>query len=260
MAVSTRSTEVANDLERRIRSDEFPAHERLPSLAALAEEYGVAGSTITTALKMLARKNLVTSVRSYGAIVEDWRRPRQIRRNRIAHKDENGYYFDEVAKTWVPSEPASRVTWEPVQEYIADLLGIEYGSEVLIRERAIGEEFQVSPTRRIVNVQQVCSTTVPADIAREHDLAREDTGRGGVLYRLEEIYGPMIFKDVSYARMPTKREVEILQLGSGDTPVLGLATVGSEKGTGRVLVVNDVRMDGRRWFSEHPLNRSASAK
>lgn len=262
MSRYTRTNEIADDLERRIRQDEFEPHTNLPSLATLGSEYKASEGTIVGAIKVLARKGFVTSVRAYGTVVLDWRRPRQTRRCRKVYKDDRGFYFDEVAKSWQPIDPASRVTWESADGYIADLLGIEYGSEVLIRERAIGEPVEIAPGRRHITPQQVCSTTVPGDIAREHDLGRENTGQGGVLFRLEEIYGDLEFKDVSYARMPTAREVEVLQLGSGDTPVLGLATVVTAKvnGESRVVVVNDVRMDGRRWFSEHPLKKPTTRK
>lgn len=260
MSKPTRAVDIAAALEGRIRSGEFPPNTTIPKIADLAETYGSAENTVASAVRILARKGLVTSVRAYGTVVLDWRRPRQIRRSRAVYRDERGYYFDEIAKTWEPVKSASDVIWEPAQDYMADLLGVEYGSEVLIRRRAIGEPVELSPGRVIVNAQQVCDTTVPADIAREHDLGRADTGPGGVLCRLEEIYGEMEFRDVSYARMPTKAEVEILKLGGGDTPVLGLAVVGYDKSTGQVLVVNDVRMDGRRWFSEHPLDRADNAR
>lgn len=259
MAVSTRSTKVAEDIERRIRSDEFAPHERLPSLTVLSEEYSAAGSTITSALKMLARKGLVTSVRSYGTVVRDWRRPRQVRRRRAVYRDERGYYFDHLAQNWDATGPA-RIGWEPADDYVADLLGIESGSEVLIRERIVGEEIELAPGRRHINPQQVSKTVVPADIARPLDLGRTDTGPGGVLWRIEDEYGLFAsFEDVTYTRLPTKDEAAHLQLGAGDTPVLITAVVMSDS-TGRALVVNNYVMDGRKWMSGHPLKRTSSTR
>jgi DNA-binding GntR family transcriptional regulator len=258
MSNPVRAADVARALEQRIRKNEFEPHERLPSIAALAEEYAIAQNTAHTAIKILARKGLVTSVRSYGTVVRDWRRPRQVRRSRAVYRDDRGFFFDQAAQDWVPATPASRIAWEPAGDYIAELLGIEPGSEVLIRERVTGDEVELAPGRRHITPQQVCSTTVPADIAREHNLGRPNTGAGGVLCRLEEAYGPLTFRDVAYARFPSEQEIDLLQLGGVDTPILGIAVVATAS-DGRVVVVNDVRMDGRRWMVEHPLKRSASA-
>ncbi len=260
MGRSTKIGDIAADLERRIRSDEFPANSHLPSTGALGEHYDAADGTITAAVKILARKGLVTPVRSYGTVVLDWRRPRQVRRKRAVYKDDVGYYFDQIAKGWRPPPGAkSVVTWEPASDHLAELLNIPAGSEVLIRERVVGDEVDMGPGRKHINVQQVVSTVVPADIARPLDLGREDTGQGGVLARLEEAYGQCHFEDVCYSRFPTKAEAATLQLGSGDAPILGIAVVMSDD-NGRVVAVNDCRLDGRRWMVGHSLKRSTSAR
>lgn len=256
MSKSVKASDVAADLERRIRAGEFAAHERLPTVAALAVEYATAQNTAHTAVKALARKGLVTSVRSYGTVVRDWRRPRQVRRRRAVYRDEQGFYFDPLAKDWKATGP-SRIAWEPAEDYVAELLGIDIGDEVLVRERVSGDEVELSPGRRHITPQQVCSTTVPADIARQLGLDAEDTGPGGVLCRVEEAFGPVSFDDVTYVRFPTKAEVEQLQLG-GDTPILGIAVTLVDT-SGRVVACNDYRMDGRRWMISHPLKRTRSA-
>jgi GntR family transcriptional regulator len=256
-----KATDIAQELERRIRSGDYAPGERLPTVAAIAEEFATAHNTAHAAIRTLARKGMVTSVRSYGTVVQDWRRPRQIRRARAVHKDEHGFYFDQVAKTWVRATPKSRVTWEPVSDEIADLLGIEYDAEVLIREMVTGEQVQVSPGRTQVNPKQICSTTVPADIAREHDLGRENTGTGGVLFRLEEAYDRLSFSDTTFTRLTTKREAELLQLGGEDIWLLVSVTkvTANVGGQSRVVAVNNVRMDGRAWAIEHNLRTTASA-
>ena len=258
MSEKTRSAEVAADLERRIRDDEWRPHERLPTLAALTEEYSASASTVTTALKSLARKGLITLVRSYGTVVLDWRRPRQVRRKRAVYHDERGYYFDHIAKNWQATGP-SVITWEPASDHLAELLAIPTGSEVLVRERTVGDEVDLGPGKTHINVQQISSTVVPGDIARELDLGRKDTGADGVLGRLEEAHGSLHFEDVTYARFPTKTEAAALQLGSGEAPILGIAVVISD-GSGRVLAVNDYRLDGRKWMVGHSLKRSTSAR
>jgi GntR family transcriptional regulator len=262
-----RAADVAKDLERRIRENEFAPHERLPTVAALAEEYRTAQNTAHAAVKILARKGLVTSVRSYGTIVSDWRRPRQIRRKRAVYADERGYYFDMLAKEWNATEP-SRIAWEPVATHLADLLGIEEGAEVLIRQRLVGDIIELAPGRKHLSPQQVSTTVIPADIARPLKLDRKDTGMTGALGLLEkwlqeDAKDPekrLHFEDVTYARFPTEAETAALQLGA-DVPALGIAVlVVDPRPGGRVLAVNDYVMDGRRWMVGHSLTRTASAR
>lgn len=257
MSKNTRIAEIAADLERRIYADEFPVSEKLPATRTLGKQYVAAEGTIAAAVRVLVRKGLVTPVRSYGTVVRDWRRPRQVRRQRGVYRDSAGFYFDHTAQAWAPTAHASRVSWEPATDYVAELLGIDPGQEVLIRERVVGEETELAPGRKHVSPQQICSTTVPADIAREHDLGRADTGPGGVLVRLAEALGGLDFEDVTYSRFATKHEIQSLNLGGGEVPVLGIATTGIDP-AGRVVVVNDVRMDGRRWMIGHRLQQNAT--
>ncbi len=264
MSAAKKANTVAEELERRIRAGEYAPGEKLPTVAELSEQFGTAKNTAHTAIRTLVRKGMAVTYSSVGTLVLDWRRPRQIRRARAVYKDDEGFYFDEVAKPWVRVTPKSRVTWEPVEDEIADHLGIPYGSEVLIREVAIGERVEIAPGRTQVNPKQVCSTTVPADIAREHDLGRDDTGPGGILCRLEEVYGKgkLRFTDVTYARLPSEREVEILQLGGRDVVILvNLVKVTAPvDGSQRVVAINNTRMDGRHWSIEHELRYTSSAK
>jgi len=57
---------VLADLRKRIERGEWQADDRLPSVAALANHYGVARRTVTRALETLADDGLVIIVRSWG--------------------------------------------------------------------------------------------------------------------------------------------------------------------------------------------------
>lgn len=265
MSAAKKSNQVAEELERRIRAGVYAPGEKLPTVAELAEEFQTAKNTAHTAIRTLVRKGMAVTYTSVGTLVLDWRRPRQIRRARAVYKDDEGFYFDEVAKPWVRVTPKSRVSWETVENEVADHFGIPYGSEVLVREIAIGEQVEIAPGRMQVNPKQVCSTTVPADIAREYDLGREDTGKGGVLCRLEEAFkedGRVRFTDVTYARLPTDHEVEVLQLGGRDVVILVnlVKMTATVDGVPRVVAINNTRMDGRHWSIEHELRVTSSAK
>lgn len=60
---------VADDLRRRIQSGEWPPGAALPSLSALADEYGVSTSTAGKATRALVDEGLAESARGWGTFV-----------------------------------------------------------------------------------------------------------------------------------------------------------------------------------------------
>ncbi|HUZ52739.1 MAG TPA: winged helix-turn-helix domain-containing protein [Streptosporangiaceae bacterium] len=57
---------VAADLRRRIGAGEWKSGEALPTVAGLAEHYGVSRATVTRVLRMLADEGLVRVVPRWG--------------------------------------------------------------------------------------------------------------------------------------------------------------------------------------------------
>lgn len=64
-----RYVQLADDLERRIRSGEFPHDARLPRREDLAAEYGVGEMTVRRALRELAERGMVRPMPSVGTVV-----------------------------------------------------------------------------------------------------------------------------------------------------------------------------------------------
>jgi len=60
------SRRVEAALRARINAGEWQPQERLPSVAQLASEYGVARSTVVAALRRIEADGLVTIVRNWG--------------------------------------------------------------------------------------------------------------------------------------------------------------------------------------------------
>jgi GntR family transcriptional regulator len=60
------SQRVEAALRARVSKGEWRSQERLPSVAHLATEYGVARSTVVSALRRLEADGLVTIVRNWG--------------------------------------------------------------------------------------------------------------------------------------------------------------------------------------------------
>ncbi len=57
---------VAADLRRRIAAGEWAVDEALPTVAALADHYGVSKATVTRTLRILADEGLVRVVPRWG--------------------------------------------------------------------------------------------------------------------------------------------------------------------------------------------------
>jgi DNA-binding GntR family transcriptional regulator len=57
---------VAADLRRRLAAGEWPPGGALPTVAALAEHYGVSKATVTRTLRILADEGLVRVVPRWG--------------------------------------------------------------------------------------------------------------------------------------------------------------------------------------------------
>jgi DNA-binding GntR family transcriptional regulator len=60
------SVRVEQDLRRRIDAEEWDHGQALPTVARLAQEYGVGKGTINKVLRKLADEGLVRIVRSWG--------------------------------------------------------------------------------------------------------------------------------------------------------------------------------------------------
>ena len=60
------SRRVEADLRRRIEADEWASGQALPSIALLAEHYGVSRATVAKALRRMADDGLVEVVPQWG--------------------------------------------------------------------------------------------------------------------------------------------------------------------------------------------------
>jgi DNA-binding GntR family transcriptional regulator len=65
----TLNAQVKADVVRRIGTGEYPVGEKIPSLRALAEQYGVAELTVHAAVKELQHEGVLESVAGRGTFV-----------------------------------------------------------------------------------------------------------------------------------------------------------------------------------------------
>jgi GntR family transcriptional regulator len=205
--------------------------------------YEASRDTIRKAVAQLTAEGLLEPRRRRGTMVRERPRRHRLTRSRTVYRDEIGYFFDLVAQPWRALEPPE-VGRGPVPFDVADLLDVEPGSEVVIRDRLMGDPATREPA-------QLATTYIPAALADEFPvLAGKDTGPGGIYDRMEDAgYGPIQWEEA----ISTPREARRLHLPSG-VALLRVIRLASSP-DGRPLEVNDTRMDGepvRRRLPDHP--------
>jgi GntR family transcriptional regulator len=169
----------------------------------------------------------------------------------MVYRDEIGYYFDQAAQPWRALQQPT-VTRGPAPYDVAALLGIAPGSEVVIRDRVMGDPATGQPT-------QLATSYIPAALAAGLPvLAGTDTGPGGIYDRLEDAgHGPIRWTEAITARMPTADEARLLRLPPG-VPLLRTLRLAASP-AGRLLEVNDTRLNAEQWEVGYRITRHATA-
>lgn len=251
MPVSYR--EIAADLRQQISEGRYVPGDKLPMLTELQTQYGAGYQTVRSAIALLEQEGLVVAVRRRGTIVRERPEKRRITRSRQVFRDEIGYFFDQTAQQWAALETPT-LRWGVVPVDLAALMGLRAGSEVLIRDRVMGDPETRTP-------KQLATSYLPASIARGTRLADADTGRGGIYDRLEEMgHRPLRWSEGVSARMPSPEEAEALNLPADvGVPLLRVVRVTSSP-TGEVVELNDTRMSAEEFEIGYSIRRHTSAR
>ncbi|MGW5647230.1 GntR family transcriptional regulator [Saccharopolyspora sp. NPDC003752] len=238
MSAAAKYQEIAATLRSQIDRGELSVGDQLPTEQALQDRFDASRTTVRQALKELRDAGLVQMRHGVGVFVAP---PKVVRRldsrERLskARREANKAAFlaEAAAQGFAPSSSV-RVWFEPAQDY-AELLGVEEGSELCVRDRVMSADDQ--PVMLAVS-------RLPREITRGTALEEVETGSGGVFARLEEQgYEITGHEEIVSARMPDANERKLLGLGS--CPVL---TVRRRTWSGdRVVEVNDMVMSGESY-------------
>ena len=136
--------EIADDLRRDILAGRYEVGDTIPKITELAERYDAAYQTVHSAITQLEQEGLVVAVRRKGTVVRAHPdRTSRIVRGRQVERDELGYYSGPEVQHWRavphPDGEKTRVTTAPVPMDIADVLGVEVGTELTVRRRIVGD-------------------------------------------------------------------------------------------------------------------------
>jgi GntR family transcriptional regulator len=248
--------QIAASLRTQIQRGELQPGDRLPSMEQLARDYSVNRQTARQALNQLKAEGLAESPGGRAGTVVRQRPTQRLMRSRSIERDHLGYYSGPTVQHWRTIQGLGpTVGNKPVPADIAELLGVDPGVSVLIRERANGDPEQ--PKYR-----QLTASWFHPSIVEDVPVLTGSTGLGGSYDRIEEWAGqPLYWEEEVTAATPSPDEAEALLLPPG-VPMLRILRIAS-LGRGRkqrVVEVQDIRMSGELFGVRYPLQRRGAAR
>ncbi|HEX6969725.1 MAG TPA: GntR family transcriptional regulator [Micromonosporaceae bacterium] len=205
--------QIAGELRARIRRGDWGPGERLPSIPAIAEMFGVAKQTVQRAIDQLRVEGTLITKPGSGTYVRGTRR----RLNRLArgrYGSRRGYHADLAARYRQHLLHAGRA---PAPPEVADAFGVPDGSELVVRRYLVRtDDVPVEIGASWFRIADAGGTGLEQTVAFGRPLYQE----------VEEVTGRRYVTAVDQlsARQPTREEAELLRIRP-DTPVLHLLHV-----------------------------------
>lgn len=212
--------QIAAALRTQIRRGDWAPGERLPSIPAIAQLYGVAKQTVQRAVDQLRVEGVLITRPGSGTFVRGTRR-RLNRLSRGRYGAHRGYHADLANRYRQQLLSAGRA---PAPAEVADVFGVPDGTELVVRRHLV--TVRAGAGGEDAPVELGASWLLTRD-AGGTDLERM-TSFGRPLYQeIEEVTGRryVTARDQLTARLPSREEAELLAVRP-DTPVLHLLHVG----------------------------------
>jgi DNA-binding GntR family transcriptional regulator len=200
---------VAAELRREIQDGVYPPGGQLPSEAQLVERFRVSQPTVRAAISVLRAEGLVESIHGRGTFVRERRRLQRVSRNRYGRARADEQLLTSHLRHEIPFAGPARVP-----EEIAELMGVEPGSEVIVRQRTLYDRQTNQP------VELGASYLLPAYAAGTY-LEQPTVVPKALFLCVEELTGRRYTKarDRFTARMPNVYEATTFGISPGN-PVL----------------------------------------
>jgi GntR family transcriptional regulator len=202
--------QIAAQLRDRIRRGEWAPGERLPSIPAIAGEYGVAKQTVQRTIDQLRVEGVLITRPGSGTFVRGTKR-RLNRLSRGRYGAQRGYHADLAARY---RQHLTEVGRAPAPPDVAEAFGVSPGADLVVRRHLVRASD--------VPVEVGASWLRPADAAGSA-LERAEVFDRPLYQEVEEATGRRYTSatDQITARLPSRDEAELLQIRP-DTPVLVL--------------------------------------
>ncbi|MGH3360495.1 MAG: GntR family transcriptional regulator, partial [Nocardioidaceae bacterium] len=168
---------IADVLRREIEVGEFEAGTKLPAETALVERFGVSLPTLRQAIGVLRSEGVIESRHGVGTFVKDMRRRQRRSRSRYgrAREDEQLLGTDlehQIVFAGRESAPA----------YVAEVMGVEAGAEVVVRRRHLYE-------RDSGQLEEIGASYLPVEVAGGTYLEEPDVTPKALFLCVEELGG-----------------------------------------------------------------------
>ena len=232
--------QIAADIREKISSGEYAPGAQLPSEQDLTGVYNVSRPTIREAVGLLRAEGVVYSQHGRGVFVTPPRKVQRLSRTRLSKKarqENRGAFLGDAAAGGFTPSTTVKISFEGADDRIAELLGIEPGAEVCVRDRVM---------RADGLAVMLAVSRFPCELTRGTLIEEVNTGPGGAYARLEDAghtFAP--FEEVVRTRMPTPEEASTLQLAEG-VPTLFVTRI-ARNTDGVALEVNDMVLAGDRY-------------
>lgn len=201
--------QIAAQLRREVREGRFKPDNRLPAETALAERFRVSPITLRNAIGVLRAEGLIESRHGVGTFVRESRRLHRRSRDRYGRARQDQQLLTSHLRHEIVF--AGRV---PVPAHIAEVLGVEPDTEVVVRRRHLSDWETGKP-------EEIGASYLLAEIAAGTFLEEPTVTPKGLFLCVEELSGKRYAtaRDQWIARLPTAEEAAALALPTG-APVM----------------------------------------
>lgn len=205
--------EIVEEFRDRIARGELRDGDRLPPEREIAAQFEVSRMTARHALQALQHEGLVVSRTGSGTFVRSFSPILRESPGRLAQaRWGSGEAIQDADTGPRPRTVDVRIEHVPAPTEIADVLGLGPNQRALRRSRRfVVEDRAVQAAVSWFDLEMVATTAI----------ASTDSGPGGVYARLAELgHGPVRFREVVRAAMPTPEVQQLLNLPPGTSAFL----------------------------------------
>jgi GntR family transcriptional regulator len=244
-------TDIAEAIRRDVQAGRWPLGKPIPGIDRLKDEYGASRQTTNRAVQHLVSSGLLYSKGTGGTFIRPRLGPPAVVRDRHAYRDEIGYFFDRNAQDWRGMGQGTQEVGVAPDD-VADLLGVDRGTHVMVRDRALGPQDADYPL-------QLATSYLPMPLVGELPvLGAAQTGPGGIYDRLEEHFGQALeWTEHVRSRPSSDDEQKRLRLGAN---VWVLVVTRTSRIGDRVVEVNQTRMAADMFAVSYLVDRDETAR
>lgn len=228
--------QVADALREQIREGQIRPGGLLPSVEELRKAWGVSHRTARAAIDQLRAEGLVVSYQGVGTRVREQQVSRRLTSDMTIQGTLRGWYRA-VERQGLRPVSKAEIRQESCPPKVAESLGIEAGTEVMVRDRIM--RIEGAPP------ELLATSYFPLWVVEQVPRVR-DPNVGGQITWLEEAFGELWWEDVITARMPDRHERDLLDLAPGVPVVIVNGPTYDQEGrplTHIVMVVASDRLE-----------------